>query len=156
MSKVVCECGHVLSDNTDYISYKARFIADQDFFDFLDEEEKAHKQGQQIYTGHYFGEIFQCPDCSNLIVFSADNERRLDFQPLNKEKSERMTLSYLGDKWKGNLFGHYYSTHPLEYKRNRGELYWFTNKEQGYLTDMTLEDLLKAYYNKKEELISIN
>ncbi|WP_459477406.1 hypothetical protein [Clostridium saccharoperbutylacetonicum] len=123
MSKVVCECGSVLSDNTDYISYKARFIADQDFFDFLDEEKKAHKQGGEIYTWHYFGDIFQCPDCGNLIVFSADNEQRFDFQPLNMEKNKRVTLSYLGDKWREKLFGHYYSTHPLEDKRNRGELY---------------------------------
>ncbi len=30
MSKLGCQCGHIISDNTDFIPYKATFISDQD------------------------------------------------------------------------------------------------------------------------------
>jgi hypothetical protein len=30
MSKLGCQCGNIISDNTDFIPYKARFIRDQD------------------------------------------------------------------------------------------------------------------------------
>lgn len=30
-----CHCGNVIKDGTDYLPYKARFIADQDYFDVL-------------------------------------------------------------------------------------------------------------------------
>ncbi len=35
MSKLRCLCGHVIVDQTDYLPYKAYFIADEDEEDFF-------------------------------------------------------------------------------------------------------------------------
>jgi len=65
------------------------------------------------------------------IIYSADNSRRCDFKPIDVENCQNITLSYLGDKWKGTLQGHFYgATYPLENKCNKGELYWKTEKDQ--------------------------
>jgi len=151
MAKVKCECGYVILDQTDQIREKARFVADQDFFDFLDAIEKDKEESYSSWD--YLGDIFQCPDCGNIMIYSADYSRRCDFRPVNKEQCKNITLSFLGEQWKGHLIGRYYGeTHSLEYKRNKGELYWNTNKESGYICDMTIEDLKKRYYEKYEEL----
>ena len=34
--KIQCECGNVISDSTDYLPHKAHFVADQDWFDLLE------------------------------------------------------------------------------------------------------------------------
>lgn len=34
--KFLCECGHPIYDQTDYLPYKAHVISDQDWFNFLD------------------------------------------------------------------------------------------------------------------------
>jgi len=157
MAKVRCECGYVILDQTDYIREKARFIADQDFFDFWDSVEKEKDKEEICSSWDYFGDIFQCPDCGNIMIYSADYSRRCDFSPVNKEQCKNITLSYLGEQWQGHLIGHYYGeTYSLEYMRNKGELYWETNKESGYIRDMTLEDLKKRYYEKYEELKELN
>jgi len=143
----------VIPDSSDYAPYLARFIADQDWFDFF---EVMENEEDSMDTWDYFGDIFQCPDCHNLILFTADYSRRCDFQPLDKEKCANITISYLGDKWKGILRGHYYGSNSrLEYKHDKGELYWQTNQENGYLEDISLEDLRKEYYKKFEELRSL-
>lgn len=153
MAKVICECGYIISDSTDQMRQKAKFVADQDFFDFLDTVEKEKDEKGTRSSSGYLGDIFQCPDCGNIMICCADNSRRCDFRPVDKEHSKDITLSYLGERWKGHLFGHYYgASYSLEYKRNKGELYWNTNKESGYICDMTIEDLKKRYYEKYEEL----
>ena len=42
--KISCECGYVIYDQTDFISYKARFTADQDDNDLLDKIEAQIKK----------------------------------------------------------------------------------------------------------------
>ena len=145
MAKVHCKCGYVLSDSTDHISYKARFIADQDFYDFCDTVEQEAKV--PIDACKFFGDIFQCCECNNLMIFNADYTRRCDFAPVDKEQSSKITLSYLGDKWKGYLVAIYKSGN-----QSKSELYWNTNKDSGCAFDMDLEELRKNYYLKFEEL----
>jgi hypothetical protein len=93
MAKHLCECGHVISDSTDDIPYKARFIADQDVDYLFDTMEK---NPDAILLN--FGDIFQCPDCNNLMIFSADYKRRCDFQPINKDASANITISQVEGK----------------------------------------------------------
>ena len=156
MAKVVCECGHIISDQTDYIRQKARFVADQDFFDFLDTVEKERDE-EASSSWSYLGDIFQCPDCGNVMIYSADYSRRCDFRPVNKEQCKGITASCLGERWKGTIVGHYEgASHPLECMRNKGELYWNTNKESGRIQDMTVEELRKRYYEKYEELKALD
>lgn len=148
MAKVVCECGYVILDNTDYISYKARFVADQDFFDCLDEVEKESSDAWR-----YFRDIFQCPNCGNLMIYGTDYNQRYDFKPIDKERCKKITRSYLGEAWKGSLTGHFYGTqYALDHLQNKGELYWDTNKDSGFLRELSLEELKEAYLCKFEEL----
>ena len=154
MAKIVCECSYVISDQTDYIREKAKFVADQDFEDFFKAVEKETSNDEELcISWDYLGDIFQCPNCGNIMIYSADYTRRCDFKPVNKEQCKNITLSCLGDNWKGFLRGHYSGAkHPLEYKRSKGELSWDTNKESGYICNMTLDELRKGYYEKFEEL----
>ena len=96
--KYLCVCGHVISDSTDYIPYKAKLIADQDFFNFLDEMESSCEYKRIAAQTGYFSDVFQCANCNNLIIFSADFKRRCDFQPINKAESANITLSQIETK----------------------------------------------------------
>jgi len=91
------------------------------------------------------------------MIYSADYNRRCDFKSINKEQCKDVTQSCFGEQWKGSLTGHYYgAAYSLEYKRNKGELYWDTNKESSYIRDMTLEELRTQYYKKFEELKALD
>ena len=89
MGKFMCKCGCIMCDNTDGISYKARLIADQDFFTFLDEIESECPHKAPSNAWRYIEDMFQCPDCGNLIIF---RDERYDFQPVDGHKG-RVTLS---------------------------------------------------------------
>jgi len=80
VAKIICPCGNVLSDNSDLLYYKARYIPDQLWNEFtvrVDEaieqsgpsqQEKA-KACMDIRELHLtmFRDIFQCPDCGTLL-----------------------------------------------------------------------------------------
>lgn len=77
--KITCSCGNVLVDTTDGIAYKASFIADQNWFEFLDEIDMAIEQedsdkGKKInelrtYMGYVLGRnMYQCPVCGHLYI----------------------------------------------------------------------------------------
>ncbi len=59
--KFMCLCGKVLSDTTDYIPYKARLIADEDWDHFLDLAEQSKGFDWRLAPA-----IYQCPDCGCL------------------------------------------------------------------------------------------
>jgi hypothetical protein len=146
MSKIRCLCGHTISDNTDFINYKARFIADQDYFDLLDEIESADwtKRANSLYK--YSQEIYQCMNCQN-VIFLIENER-IDFQPINKEKSVNLLYSTLGKEWKGFLRAYF--------AEEKGEIWWNTNVDSGYKKIPNLDELKKIYFDKFEELLKLN
>jgi hypothetical protein len=77
MSKISCKCGNILPDNTDYISYKAQFIADQDKEDLYNTFDKDYQLIANTFS-KYSGEIFQCDICGNLILLK--NNERYDFK----------------------------------------------------------------------------
>ena len=61
--KFMCLCGKVLSDNTDFIPYKARMVADEDWEDFTGSCEGPQGCDWQLATS-----IYQCPDCGCLRI----------------------------------------------------------------------------------------
>lgn len=148
MAKIVCGCGATLPDNTDCISYKARLLADQDFPDFLEEMEAECSGPAPGKAWRYFGEIFQCGSCGNLIIFPPDGTARCDFQPVEQEHWQWVTRSYLGEGWKGILRGHYWR------KSEAGEVFWYTNGDQGLLTGLSLQETRRLYGEKFDELRS--
>lgn len=61
--KFMCLCGKVLSDNTDFLPYKARLIADEDWEQFLASAEQPGGHDWRLAPA-----IYQCPDCGCLRV----------------------------------------------------------------------------------------
>jgi hypothetical protein len=77
--KITCECGHLLSDNTDKLPYKAHFISDQDwdaFWDAIDEAienpgraaNDREARCMQLRRLQLFRRAWQCPTCGRLFV----------------------------------------------------------------------------------------
>ena len=107
MSKIVCRCGNILSDNTDRISYKGHIISDQEYFDLFDlademiesnvscREDLAMTFRRNIGFGETsyirLRDIFQCPLCGRILVENASGEFCL-FAP--EEHDEKNLLDY--------------------------------------------------------------
>ena len=56
--KLRCQCGEVLSDNTDRIPYKTRLIADEDWDEFTQSCERSQGYDARLVTAAY-----KCPRC---------------------------------------------------------------------------------------------
>ncbi|WP_295617903.1 hypothetical protein [Chamaesiphon sp. GL140_3_metabinner_50] len=125
--KIDCECGYVIYDSSDCISYKASFIADLDSFDLCDKvEEQIKKLVVNIeYTASnkidvdvliedtmidlseniidYYGRrpIYQCSGCGRLFV--DDNQFHTHvFIPQDDSVPKNLLRSIEGDEWKFN------------------------------------------------------
>lgn len=145
MSKFTCLCGSIISDSSDFESYKARYIADQDYYDFLDEYQQTITERQFHVFSRYTREIFQCSTCHNLIVFSKGE--RFDFNPLTLG-ADNLLLSRSGKNWKGMM--------SATFRQQSGEIYWQTNQDQGFRQHLSLSELKELYYRKFEELKTLN
>jgi len=77
MSKLGCVCGHVITDQTDNIPYKAKFIRDQDFGEYSDKYTddissfiEAVKDGRRNeWVKNYFSETYPTSISDSSIVF---------------------------------------------------------------------------------------
>ena len=142
MSKFQCVCGNIISDNTDFISYKARFVSDQDYFDLCDEIENKDFYKQSASLIKYLNDIYQCSQFQNIIFFK--NNERFDFQPLEKQQKPTVLKSVFGDKWKGVMTANFYD--------GKGDVWWYTNVDSGFKQRLSLDQLKEIYYKKFEEL----
>ncbi len=61
--KFMCLSGKIISDSTDFISNKARLIADEDWERFLDSTQQPEGHNWHLET-----DIYQCPDCGCLRI----------------------------------------------------------------------------------------
>jgi len=93
MGKFDCECGYELSDSVLGNPNRAHFIADKDLCAFYDEPEyeDPHIDIPLTKVRRYFNDMFQCPECNNLIIFIGGND--LHFRPINKSQSAGITNS---------------------------------------------------------------
>lgn len=144
MSKFQCSCGHIIRDNTDYLSYKAHYIADQDFYDFLDELEEGSIDDFASISFKYTRDIYQCTLCNNIFIFKGNFF--YEFKPI-KENSHNLLVSSKNEKWSGFLRGYFI--------KGKGEIYWETNQQQDFLTGLTREQVELTYYQKFNELLSL-
>ncbi|MCU0494734.1 MAG: hypothetical protein MUD01_24370 [Chloroflexaceae bacterium] len=165
--KIYCECGHIISDQTDYISYKARFVADQDYFDLQEAVEMHIKELVAAITGsppeqrstaaaaeemvenvydtirsYMRRAIYQCSACGRLFVDDAQFNSQV-FVP-NDSVPHNLMRSMHGDQWKRPLRGLWkeWQTDP-----DKGELWWgFGDAEQGYEHFDNFETLQEKYF----------
>jgi len=137
--KIMCECGHLISDSTDYLPHKAHLISDQDWFDFLDEVDFAiEKSGPskidkeqalmkiRSLASKITKLVYQCNQCGN--VFFDNNPFRMEvFKPSNESVNKKLLRSVHGENWKGFLFGDWMDNNP-------------TWRDKGYITTSSLEE----------------
>ena len=144
MGKIICNCGQIIFDQTDFIKNKAHIISDQDYMDFFEEVENKEFMEVTSKAIKYFTEIFQCDNCNGLIIFRHNKENATYFIPKDKENSKDILSSYLGEKWLGTM--------SANFTNGQGEIYWKTNLESGFRQNLTLGELKEIYDKKFEEL----
>ena len=148
MSKILCRCGGLIVDQSDMNRSKARFIPDQDYDDFMEVLDQPDSIEKRKVIHHAFHELFQCPECSSLIVFRQDSSDGVFFEPQDKEAAKEILWSGYGKEWKGFMNANYY--------HEEGEISWTTNIESGYRRNLTLDELREFYAQKFEELSALN
>ena len=144
MGKILCTCGQIIVDQSDFIKNKAHIIADQDYVDFFEEVENKDFMETTSKARKYFNEIFQCNNCNSLIIFKRDKNKGIFFSPEKKEDSGRILRSYLGNNWLGTM--------SANFTNGQGEIFWTTNFESGFRQNLSLLELKEFYKNKFEEL----
>ncbi|MGV3611403.1 MAG: hypothetical protein ACO1N0_10665 [Fluviicola sp.] len=148
MSKIYCECGGVIFDQSDMNRWKARFIPDQDYDDFMEVLDQPDSIEKRKVIHHVFHELFQCSECSALILLRNDNQEGVFFEPNDREAAKEILQSGYGSGWKGFMSANYY--------HEEGTISWTTNIESGYRRNLTLEELREFYAQKFEELSALD
>ena len=110
-----CQCGNVIHDTSDNLSYKGYIIADQDIDYLIETIEKLEKPHTQ-YIGVYDEiskllrrTVYQCPDCGRVYIENLAHDYKLvGFNPDSEKQQEgndnkKLLLSTFGEKWKGYL-----------------------------------------------------
>src|SRR5690349_8492664 len=95
--KIGCRCGEVIPDQTDFLAYKAYLVADQDWFDVLDEVTAGSERRSLLEVATR--QLWQCRQCG--VLYLEDHEGALKaFAPLDEPPSTGLLRSYLQDRWK--------------------------------------------------------
>lgn len=108
--KFMCECGHTIRDQSDYLPYKARLISDQDWYDFMDEIDAAlEKSGPTVEDKEeavmnirwlaikLTKEVYQCNQCGNMF-FNINPPQLEMFRPDSTSLDKTLLKSAHGDK----------------------------------------------------------
>jgi hypothetical protein len=95
--KIACHCGAVIPDQTDFLSYKAHVVADQDWEDFVDASESKGRIDSSLVRLSY-----QCPQCGRLYVEDASRALHA-FVP--DEHKVQVLGSSEGADWRAPLIG---------------------------------------------------
>ena len=134
--KISCACGAVIPDQTDYLSFKAHLVADQDWEDFAESSEKRSRLDTS-----YVRLCYQCPACRRLYI--EDPSRNLQcFAP--EGASNRVLASSLGCNWPAPLIGSW-TDKPVG-GGSKGNLW--CEAEQGIAERFNeWEELERAYYD---------
>ena len=144
MGKILCTCGQIIVDQSDFIKNKARIIADQDYVDFFEDVENNDFIEMTRKAKKYFNEVFQCDNCNSLIIFKQDKNKKVFFRPENDEDSSQILRSYLGNNWLGTM--------SANFTNGQGEIFWTTNFESGFRQNLSLIELKEFYKKKFKEL----
>ncbi len=120
----LCECGHRISDTTDYISYKAHLISDQDWFDFLDaidsaiEKSGPTKKDKEVALMQIRSlaikldkSVYQCKKCGNLFFDNKSGHFEM-FQGSSEDVNKELLQSAKGEEWQGFLYGEWVDKKP--------------------------------------------
>lgn len=111
--RFMCECGHLITDTTDFLPYKAYMISDIDWEDYWEAHERealGKPLGSYQDPMRYEQSFYQCEECGRLYFDDPDDPSRfIAFVPENKVAM--VTGPSEGDKWKGFLRGYFFGGH---------------------------------------------
>lgn len=111
--RFMCECGHLITDTTDFLPYKAYMISDIDWEDYWEAHERealGKPLGPYQDPMRYEQSFYQCEECGRLYFDDPDDPSRfIAFVPENKVAM--VTGPSEGDKWKGFLRGYFFGGH---------------------------------------------
>ena len=104
--RFLCECGHLITDTSDFLPYKAYMISDVDWEDYWEAHER-EALGKPL--GPYQEPMFY-EECGRLYFDDPDDPRRfISFTP--EDKAVMVTGPSEGERWKGFLRGYFYGGH---------------------------------------------
>lgn len=158
-----CRCGYRISDTTDFISYKARIIADQDWDDFLDRIveaiESCETDREKVVDDFYSNTLgvekamYQCPDCGRIFIDGEGNSL-YSFgaeEPVKKD----LLLSAKGESWQGFLHAEWDDVKP-EWREHHGNIWPNINLKYNIPGFDDYNEFEEKYYQVFEELKNKN
>lgn len=135
--KIRCACGEDVRDQTDFISYKARFIADMDWDDVFEGDVEERLRG-------WSRSMWQCSGCGRLYLDDHDGGLRC-FVPESAGAASGLLRSVHGERWQRPVVG--------SWRAGRGELWWgFGVADEGWEEFGRWEELERRYYEVFERL----
>ena len=103
--KLECECGKLIVDQTDFLSFKGYLISDQDYFGYLEAiDEVIEKTGStkndkekacmavRSLNGQLFKITYQCSDCGSIYISDSDGNFH-QYMPKNSLTSKKILQS---------------------------------------------------------------
>ncbi|TDC81156.1 hypothetical protein [Actinomadura sp. 7K507] len=140
--KISCACGEVIPDQTDFIPYKARFVADMDWDDVAEGD-----VGERLWEWSRC--MWQCTACGRLYV--EDRQGGLHcFAPEKAGVPSDLLGSAHGDAWKRPLVGNWRARAS---GGPPGELWWgFGVSDEGMEEFSRWSDLERRYHEVFERL----
>lgn len=158
--KFGCNCGHTICDTTDFLSYKADFLASQDEEDFCDgiefvtmneslsKEEELNKM-MKLYTHYAWRSMYQCYKCGR--VYLEDCEGKLHCFAPEGHNNKRLLTSVEGRMWKGLLWADWKDVKP-EWSEYHGYVDIQTNEVYDNQVFDDKDAFYRCYYELFNEL----
>jgi hypothetical protein len=144
--KFACSCGHVISDGTDYLRYKAYLISDQDIYDALEMSDRGSGDWWPTLTRT----MYDCEKCGRVWIY--DHAGLLQsFLP--ESRSPHFLSSIAGIKWKRILRGSW-TDKPILRTLPRGFLSWTHLDDADRRTFEEWAELESEYFKVFESLRS--
>ncbi|MBP3460265.1 MAG: hypothetical protein J6K58_13730 [Lachnospiraceae bacterium] len=158
-----CICGKRITDQTDFLSYKAHVLPDQDYEDFwngidqlVDDETMNHREKENIRfscssMGRY---MYQCPECGRVILEDIEDNSKLHFfKPESAVVSKKLLVSEKGKQWKGLLHAEWNDEKP-DWREHKGYIMPGCNLEYDNTEFDDKESFMERYYEIFEDMVS--
>lgn len=158
MSWLRCQCGYIIHDSSDFLSYKGSIMADQDESDYFDRVEEIIKSDNPNKNslmcdflrelGYMTKTIYQCSQCGRLYI--EDNNEFFCFRPEN-HTNNNVLKSVHGEKWKGFLHAEWRDNKP-EWAEYKGYVSADVNYPCESIDSDDRQEIIDGYYGLFEKL----
>ncbi len=137
--KIGCNCGELIYDGSDNLSYKAHLISDMDSEDLLESIRAFRIAPNEALRQHVAAVAYQCTECGRLAI---DRDGVISwFAP--EQGKESLLHSAKGEGWPRPL--------DAKWRNGKGEIFWgstgLPNGDNGYITDIGSWEELEALYH---------